>query len=83
MNCKELQGSKYEPTKNDKFTLLYLGTLDPSRFLIDLPDVVKDIPDVRCVIGGRGRPDGAAEPAQGEPNRFTGKHSRKPVLPGG
>lgn len=57
MNCKDLQGSKYEPTKNDKFTLLYLGTLDPSRFLIDLPDVVKDIPDVRCVIGGEGRPE--------------------------
>ena len=57
MNCKPLQRTKYEPPCNDKLTLLYIGTLGKPRFLLELVDVVKDLPDVRCIIGGIGKPD--------------------------
>lgn len=55
MNCKSLQGTKYEPPNNDKFTLLYLGSLRKPRFLLELVDVVKELPDVHCIIGGKGK----------------------------
>jgi len=54
MNCKPLQGTKYEPPNNDVFTLLYIGTLGKPRFLLELVDVVKELPDVHCIIGGTG-----------------------------
>jgi hypothetical protein len=51
MNCKHLQGTKYEPPNNDKFTLLYIGSLGKPRFLLELVDVVKELPDIHCIIG--------------------------------
>ena len=57
MNCKPLQGLKYEKTKNDRFTLLYLGILGKSRFILELIDVVKEIHDIYCIIGGKGIPE--------------------------
>ena len=54
MNCKPLQSKTYESPNNDKFTLLYIGTLNKSRFLLELVDVVKELLDVRCIIGGFG-----------------------------
>lgn len=55
MNCKSLKGTKYEPLNNNCFTLLYLGNLRKTRFLLELVDVVKQIPNVNCKIGGSGR----------------------------
>jgi len=54
MNCKPLQETKYNPPNNDIFTLLYIGVLGKSRFLLKLVDVVKEIHDVRCIIAGAG-----------------------------
>lgn len=56
MNCKPLQGTEYEHPSNDRFTLLFIGTLGWPRFLLELVDVVKELPDVYCIIGGRGKP---------------------------
>jgi glycosyltransferase involved in cell wall biosynthesis len=56
MNCKHLQERKYEPAKNDEFTLLYIGTLSKSRFLLEIIDVVKEILGVCFVIAGSGKP---------------------------
>jgi len=56
MNCKQLQETQYKPTNNSKFTLLYLGNLDKNRFLLELVDVVKELPQVYCIIGGKGKP---------------------------
>ena len=56
MNCKPLQGTNYEPPKNDRFTLLYIGTLNKSRFLLELVDAVKELTGVHCIIGGIGKP---------------------------
>ena len=57
MNCKPLQRQKYEPPNNDKFTLLYIGTLGPSRFLLELVEVVEGLSDVNCIIAGMGGSD--------------------------
>ena len=56
MNCKPLQGTEYEHPTNDRFTLLFIGTLGWPRFLLELVDVVTELPDVYCIIGGRGKP---------------------------
>ena len=52
LNCKHLISKKYEPPNNKKTTLLYLGSLDKNRFLLELVDVVKEIPNIKCIIGG-------------------------------
>jgi len=55
MNCKSLQNTKYEPPSNKKFTLLYIGVLSKSRFLLELVEVVKKLSDVHLIIGGIGK----------------------------
>ena len=57
MNCKPLQGTSYIAPCNDKFTLLYLGSLDKNRFLLEIVDVVSEITGVHCIIGGKGKPE--------------------------
>jgi glycosyltransferase involved in cell wall biosynthesis len=57
MNCKPLQGTEYEPPNNEKFTLVYLGVLGKPRFLLELVEVVRELPDVHCIIGGMGKPE--------------------------
>ena len=54
MNCKPLQGTKYEPTKNNVFRIIYIGTLEKPRFLLELIDVVKVISNLECIIAGGG-----------------------------
>jgi len=55
MNCKCLQNTKYEPPSNKKFTLLYIGVLSKSRFLLELVEVVKKLSDIHLIIGGIGK----------------------------
>jgi len=58
MNCKQLPGIDYQPPAgNDGFTMIYIGLIDKVRALSWLIDVVKQLPDVRCIIGGIGRAD--------------------------
>ncbi len=54
LNCKRLISKDYEPVKNKKFTLVYLGSLDNNRFLLELVDVASEIKDINCIIGGIG-----------------------------
>lgn len=54
MNCKHLQSTKYESSSNKKFTLLYIGVFSKPRFLLELVDVVKELPDINCIIAGSG-----------------------------
>lgn len=56
MNCKPLQSLEYQPPNNEDFTLLYLGGLWKTRMLLELVAVVKELPGVRCIIGGFGQP---------------------------
>jgi glycosyltransferase involved in cell wall biosynthesis len=55
MNCKPLQTTEYQPANTGKnFTLLYIGTLHQGRALPMLVQAAKELPGVRCLIGGTG-----------------------------
>jgi glycosyltransferase involved in cell wall biosynthesis len=58
MNCKQLQTMEYQPSDDkSNFTLLYIGVLHQGRSVPMLIQAVKELPDVRCVIGGTGLQD--------------------------
>jgi len=54
MNAKRKKYEQYQPPSNDKFTVVYQGTLDSSRNLEELIKSVSDLKDVQCIIGGIG-----------------------------
>jgi glycosyltransferase involved in cell wall biosynthesis len=57
MNCKPLQSLEYQPPDNQgNFVLLYIGGLHQVRGLRMLVQAVKELPGVRCLIGGIGQP---------------------------
>lgn len=56
MNCKPLQSLKYQPPNNENFTLLYIGVLHQGRAIPMLVQAGKELPGVRCLIGGIGLP---------------------------
>ncbi len=51
-NCQESVLEEYRPPPAGTFTVLYVGTLHKSRFILPAIDVVAGLPDVRLVIGG-------------------------------
>ena len=56
MNCKPLQSTEYQPLNNENFTLLYIGVLHRVRAIPMLVQAGKELPGVRCLIGGIGLP---------------------------
>ncbi|UCG55041.1 MAG: glycosyltransferase family 4 protein, partial [Dehalococcoidia bacterium] len=57
MNCKSLESYEYRaPSNENTFTILYIGSLHKGRAIIMLIDVVQELPDVKCIIGGIGAP---------------------------
>jgi len=54
LNTKKLIGTSYKEPGMQKFTLCYLGSLLPSRFLVELCEIVAGIPDVELIIAGKG-----------------------------
>ena len=57
MNAKPLILTEYEPPQNDIFTLIYIGSLNKSRFLIETVEIVRGLKNVRLIIGGIGKKD--------------------------
>jgi len=58
MNCKALQSLEYQPLDNEAgFTILYIGILHQGRAIHMLVDAVRELPGVRCIIGGIGLPE--------------------------
>jgi len=51
-NCHELLSDGYRPPPGPPFTVIYVGTLHISRFILQAIEVVGDMPDVRLVLGG-------------------------------
>jgi glycosyltransferase involved in cell wall biosynthesis len=85
MNCKQLLTLKYEPVDNkDNFTVIYIGGLAKQRFILELANVVSELPDVNCIIAGMGQPDyvqALREKCTKAPNiTFLGKVPFKEVL---
>jgi glycosyltransferase involved in cell wall biosynthesis len=56
MNCKPLQGLEYRPRTNEDFTLLYVGGLHQGRAVPMLLRTARELPGVRCLVGGIGQP---------------------------
>jgi glycosyltransferase involved in cell wall biosynthesis len=85
LNCKNFIKNSYEPTKNNIFTLIFIGTLSPKRYILELLDVVSDIDNVRCIIGGIGRSsyiDKIIKKSEFVENtEFIGKVSPKDIIP--
>src|SRR3989442_8336415 len=48
----ELTLDAYRPPPGPPFTVIYLGTLHISRFILQAIEVVGEMPDVRLVLGG-------------------------------
>ena len=57
MNCKPLQSTEYRPPDGGEMKVLYIGGLWPSRMILGLVAAAGNLPGVRCLIGGYGRPD--------------------------
>jgi len=55
MNCKKIGSTDYHSPENDVFTIIYLGALNEHRFLLETIDVIKEITDVKLIIGGQGK----------------------------
>ena len=51
-HCKPLQGMAYESANNNKFTIIYIRSLNKSRFILEAIEVVKELSDVCFIIGG-------------------------------
>lgn len=51
-NCQDLVIDAYRPPPAAPFTVLYVGTLHKSRFILPAIDAIGSMPDVRLVIGG-------------------------------
>lgn len=51
-NCSELLVDAYQPPPASPFTMVYVGTLHSSRFLVPAVEVVSEISNVRLVLAG-------------------------------
>lgn len=54
-NCAELMMDEYVPPPATPFTILYIGDLHPSRFLLPAIEVIGGMSGVRLAIGGTKR----------------------------
>ncbi len=55
MNCKTPIGTGYRKPENDMFNIIYIGTLNNARFIMESVDVISEMPDVRLTIAGIGK----------------------------
>ena len=53
MNCKSLISDEYSPSKNEIFTLSYIGVLHKNRMFPEIIDIIGDIDDVKFIIAGK------------------------------
>ncbi|MFQ5885077.1 MAG: glycosyltransferase, partial [Thermoplasmata archaeon] len=56
MNAKHAVTTKYVAPRNEAFMVLYVGTLNNSRFLEEIVDAVDGLDGVELAIGGIGKP---------------------------
>jgi glycosyltransferase involved in cell wall biosynthesis len=82
-NCHELFIDEYRPAPGPPFTILYVGTLHVSRFILQAIDVVGSMPEVRLILGGSKKmtPVVQARCAEHPNTRFVGVVPNEQVLP--
>lgn len=82
-NSHELGSAEYHPPPGPPFTVIYLGTLHKSRFVLQAIEVVGGMPDVRLVIGGSKQLTSQVESlcARYPNTKFVGMVPNERVLP--
>lgn len=55
INAKPLKSERYMPPKNEKFTLVYIGALTPSRFILEMIEAISGMDAVHLILGGKGK----------------------------
>src|SRR2546427_4756620 len=82
-NCMDLVTDTYRPPPGPGFTVIYLGTLHKSRFILPAIEVVAGMPDVRLIIGGSTQlaPQVKEMCARQSNTRFVGQGPNEDVLP--
>ena len=53
-SCKELNNKDYVPSKNELFTLIYIGGLSNGRFLKEAVEICQELKDIHFKIAGYG-----------------------------
>ncbi len=54
-NCKTIKSTKYDPPHNEKFTLIYIGGFNRTRFLHEAIEVCGNIDGIEFKIAGYGQ----------------------------
>jgi glycosyltransferase involved in cell wall biosynthesis len=83
-NCKHLTENEYRPTNNKVFTLVYIGGLNRSRFLVEAAEVCKGINGMAFRVAGFGQAESELRLlADQNPGRieFLGKIPMERVVP--
>jgi glycosyltransferase involved in cell wall biosynthesis len=53
MNCKDIIYDSYEPTKNQTFTLIYIGGMKKRRFFPQIIDIIGEMKNVKLILAGK------------------------------
>ena len=53
MNCKDLIFENYEPSKNEVFTVSFIGNLSRDRFFPEIIDTLGDVKNIKFAIAGK------------------------------
>ena len=82
-NYPDFMVDVYSPPPAKPLTVLYLGNLHPSRFILPAIDVIGAMPDVKLVIAGSKKlaPQVAAMCAERPNTRFLGNVPNNRILP--
>ncbi len=82
-NCMNLVTEAYVPPPGPPFTVLYIGDLHPSRFVLEGIEVIGGMPETRLVVGGTKRltPVVKAKCAEHPNTEFLGPVPADEVLP--
>lgn len=85
LNAKQPVVEEYAPPENDVFTLIYIGTLNQARFILELIETVKGVEGVKLIIAGFGKDDyleAVRKACWIVPNaEFVGRVPQEDVLP--
>lgn len=82
-NVQDLVTDGYVPPPDSPFTILYVGTLHKSRFIVPAIEVVGEMPDVRLIVAGgkQLRPAVEALCARHPNTQYAGEVPSDRVLP--
>lgn len=83
MNAQDIPNATYQPPPDGPFTVVYIGTLHKSRFIVPAIETIAEMPEVRLVLGGsKALAETVADLCSRHPNtRYLGPVPAEEVLP--